>query len=136
MNALPTRFFATAALFALAGMIWGVQMSATHDHTLAPAHGHLNLLGFVVMAVFGAYYALAPRAAASRIARVHFWLHTAMVIILPFGIARAITGQGEALAQIGSLAAIASMLMFIYVVWRYRAGAGEQIDKAAPLPAE
>ena len=66
MKSIPTWFFATAAIFALCGMVWGIQMSATHDHTLSPAHGHLNLIGFVSMSVFGTYYALTPSAAASR----------------------------------------------------------------------
>lgn len=32
MKNLPKIFFAAAVLFALCGMIWGIQMSATHDH--------------------------------------------------------------------------------------------------------
>ena len=50
MRSIPTWFFATGAVFALAGMVWGIQMSASHDHTLSPAHGHLNLIGFVMSA--------------------------------------------------------------------------------------
>ncbi len=61
MPRLASTFFLTAAIFALIGMVWGIQMSATHDHTLSPAHGHLNLIGFVLMSLFGAFYALFPR---------------------------------------------------------------------------
>ena len=68
MKSIPTAFFATGAVFALIGMAWGIQMSATHDHTLSPAHGHLNLIGFVAMSVFGAFYALSPGAAGSGLA--------------------------------------------------------------------
>lgn len=42
MTRLPTVFFATGAIFALLGMLWGIQMSASHDHTLSSAHGHFN----------------------------------------------------------------------------------------------
>jgi hypothetical protein len=56
-------------------------MSATQDHTLSPAHGHLNLIGFVVMTVFGTFYALSPGAAASRLAAIHYWLSLAAVLI-------------------------------------------------------
>ncbi len=55
MRGTASLFFATGAVCALAGMAWGIQMSATHDHTLSPAHGHLNLIGFVAMSIFGAY---------------------------------------------------------------------------------
>lgn len=119
MNPIATRFFATAALFALCGMAWGIQMSATHDHTLAPAHGHLNLIGFVAMAVFGAYYALHETAATTRIAGIHYLLSVASVVIIVPGIVMAITGTGEILAKIGSVLALGSMALFAFTVLRH-----------------
>ncbi|MFC6636335.1 hypothetical protein GV827_09445 [Sulfitobacter sp. JBTF-M27] len=122
MKSIPTLFFATAAFFALCGMIWGIQMSASHDHTLSPAHGHLNLIGFVAMSVFGTYYALTPRAADSRLAMAHYLVVTATVLILTPGIVMAITGQGEVLAQLGSILVVLSMLVFGFMVLRHGAG--------------
>ncbi len=139
MKSIPTWFFATGVLFALAGMIWGIQMSASHDHTLSPAHGHLNLIGFVAMSVFGTYYALTPSAAQSRLAPIHYAITTATVIILVPGIALAITNQGETLAQLGSVLALGSMAWFGYVVLRF--GVGHDASRAgglaplAPRPA-
>ncbi|MGA9411119.1 MAG: hypothetical protein WBV78_11835 [Roseobacter sp.] len=78
-------FFAAAALFALCGMVWGIQMSATNDHSLSPAHGHLNLIGFVMMSVFGAYYALTPLAGRSRTAKVMCgWLLHSKTFLIRF----------------------------------------------------
>ena len=114
MKTVPTLFFTAAAVFALTGMIWGIQMSATHDHTLSPAHGHLNLIGFVVMAVFGTYYALAASAASSMIARIHFGLTVITVFVLVPGIAMAIKETGETLAQIGSFLAMLDGFVFVY----------------------
>jgi cbb3-type cytochrome oxidase subunit 1 len=119
MGRIPTLFFAGAAISALVGMAWGIQMSATHDHALSPAHGHLNLLGFVAMAVFGSYYALVPAAGASRLAGAHLGLHVAAVVVLAPGIAFAIRGQGEGLAQAGSILAILSMALFAFMVLRH-----------------
>ena len=135
MAHLPKLFFATAAIFALAGMIWGIQMSASHDHTLSPAHGHLNLMGFVAMSVFGAYYALTPTAAASPVASVHYGVTVASVLVLVPGIVMAINGDGEILAQIGSLLAVVSMALFAGIVlWK---GVGETAaPRAGRLPAE
>ncbi len=129
MKPLPALYFATAAVFALIGMAWGIQMSASHDHTLSPAHGHLNLIGFVAMAVFGTYYALSPAAAATMLARLHYALSVAAVALLVPGIVMAIQGTGEALAKIGSLLALASMAVFAFVVIR---GA---LARPAPHPA-
>lgn len=122
MTRIPTLFFATAALFALIGMAWGIQMSASQDHALSPAHGHLNLIGFVAMAVFGGYYALNPLAAASRLAMVHYALTLAAVIVLIPGIVMALRGTGEALAKGGSVLALLSMALFLVAVLRHARG--------------
>jgi cbb3-type cytochrome oxidase subunit 1 len=126
MKDTATRFFATGATFALCGMIWGIVMSATHDHTLSPAHAHLNLIGFVVMTVFGTFYALTPRAAASRLADIHYLLTVAAVLIIVPGIAMAISGSGEAPAKIGSVLALAAMAYFVFMVFRFGVGTGNR----------
>jgi uncharacterized membrane protein len=140
MKRLPTIFFATGAIFALLGMSWGIQMSASHDHTLSPAHGHLNLIGFVAMSIFGTYYAITPRAGESRLATVHYGLTTATVLVLVPGIALAISGRGEVLAQVGSLLAVLTMVLFTFVVLRHGVGstATSQVHglEGAQQPAE
>lgn len=122
MNSVPTWFFATAAFFALCGMIWGIQMAATQDYLLSPAHGHLNLIGFVTMAVIGTYYALTPSASGTRLAAIHYGLTTVTVVTLTPGIVFAINGEGEALGQIGSILAVASMALFLFMVVRHGIG--------------
>lgn len=52
--------FIAAALAALVGMSLGIHMGMNEDFTLAPAHAHLNLLGWVTMALYGLYYRAAP----------------------------------------------------------------------------
>ncbi len=138
MKNTATVFFATGAVFALVGMVWGIQMSATHDHTLSPAHGHLNLIGFVAMSVFGTFYALSPRAAESRLALLHYALTVATVLVLVPGIVLAITETSEALAKAGSVLAVASMALFAFVVIRHGVGGISSLSGAAPgpLPAE
>jgi uncharacterized membrane protein len=116
-------------------MVWGIQMSATHDHTLSPAHGHLNLIGFVAMSVFGTYYALTPRAAAARLAMVHYGMTVATVLVLTPGIVMAITSQGEALAKLGSVLGVLSMMLFAFVVLRNGVGVVD-IGHAGTQPAE
>ena len=128
---LPALFFATGAVLALAGMGWGIQMSATHDHALSPAHGHLNLLGFVAMSVFGAFYALVPDAARGRLPAIHYALSLASVLVLVPGIVMAITGRGEALAQMGSILAVASMALFAFAAIRAALAARPGLRPAA-----
>ena len=130
MSNTPKMFFAAATFFALCGMIWGIQMSATHDHTLSPAHGHLNLIGFVMMAIFGAYYAITPKAGHSRTATIHFILNIVTVLVMTPGIVLAIQGQTEVLAKVGSILAVLSILLFGFAVLKYGAG-GAVADPSA-----
>jgi cbb3-type cytochrome oxidase subunit 1 len=122
MKSIASMFFAIGAVFALVGMIWGIQMSASQDHTLSPAHGHLNLLGFAAMSLFGSYYALSPQAAAAGLAKLHLGLATLSVIVLVPGIVMAITERGEGLAKSGSVLAVLSMLLFLVIVLRHPIG--------------
>ncbi|PWE29566.1 hypothetical protein C4N9_07400 [Pararhodobacter marinus] len=122
MTHLPKTCLVTAALFALIGMGWGIVMSASADHSLSPAHGHLNLIGFVALSIAGLYYAVSPDAARSRLGWAHYGLSVLAVIVLVPGIAMAISGQGEALAKAGSVLAILAMALFGWVVLRFGAG--------------
>jgi len=122
MKSLPYWFVGIATIFVLVGMAWGIQMSITQDHLLAPAHAHNNLIGFVVMTVYGFYYRLVPAAADKPLAVVHFWVSLVAALVFAPGIALAISGKGDILAQIGSILVVLSMLIFSWTVWTNRAG--------------
>jgi hypothetical protein len=69
------------------------------DFALAPAHAHLNLVGGVLLFLFGLYYRLIPAAGTSTLAKVQGWLHIIGAIALPIGVAIVIV-KGEALVAI------------------------------------
>ena len=121
MKHLPYYFLSVAILQALIGMGLGIFMGITGDYTLAPAHAHNNLLGWVSMAIFGLYYAVAGEVAARRLAAVHFWLALVANIVFPLGIGLVVSGKGEVLSIIGSLLEVLSMLLFGFIVWTNRA---------------
>ena len=116
MNGISFTFLITAAVCALIGMAWGIQMSATGDHVMAPAHAHLNLLGWVSLAIFAFYYHLVPGAAAGTLAKVHLAVSVAGVVTIVPGIALAIQESGETLAKIGSVLTLLSMVIFVVVL--------------------
>jgi hypothetical protein len=121
MKALPFWFIVVGALLGLAGMIWGVQMAITQDHTLAPGHAHNNLVGFVLMVIYGAYYKLVPAAAGTRLAMAHFVLALVGALTMGAGVAMATSGNGDWLAQIASIATILGMAIWVYTIFRNRA---------------
>jgi hypothetical protein len=121
MKNLPYWFLSVAVMQAVVGMGVGIFMGITGDYTLAPAHAHNNLLGWVSMAIFGLYYVLVPEVAARRLASVHFWLALVANVVFPIGIALVVTGKGETLSILGSLLEVLSMLLFGIIVWTNRA---------------
>jgi len=112
--------FFTAILAALAAMILGVYMGVVQDFTLAPAHAHANLLGWVTMGIFGLYHRAAPRPD-SRLAWIQAGSSAAGFALMSGGLALYLATQDEALVGVtiaGSLLAILGMLLFLAVVVR------------------
>ena len=123
MTGVAYRFFLTGALAVVLGMAWGIHMSISQDHTMSPAHAHLNLVGWASMGLFGLYYHAVPRAAATRLAQIHYLVALAGLVVMVPGIALAISQQGEAFAALGSILTMTSMLIFAVTVARNTAPA-------------
>jgi hypothetical protein len=109
-----------SAVILMAGMLAGILMGIKQDFALAPAHAHLNLVGGVLLFLFGLYYRLIPAAGTSTLAKVQGWLHIIGAIAFPIGVAIVIV-KGEALVAIpivGSLIVTAAMALFAVIVFR------------------
>ncbi|MDQ2090982.1 hypothetical protein [Marimonas arenosa] len=116
MKGVALYFFVTAVLAVTGGMIWGIQMSATGNHMLAGAHAHLNLVGWATMALFGIYYHLTPAASEAALAKIHYGVALAGLVIMVPGIVQAIRQTGETMAKIGSVLTLLSMVIFLVTV--------------------
>ncbi len=68
-------FLVMGSLYLVVGIGFGSYMGGSGDHTLAPVHAHINLLGFTLMTVFGLGYRLLPGLASGWMPKAHFWLH-------------------------------------------------------------
>ena len=104
----------------LLGMVPGIVMGIREDFTLQPAHAHLNLVGGVLLFLFGLYYRLVPTAGSSALAKAQGSLHIIGGILMPVGVAAVVT-HGTAFIAIpiaGSLVTIAAMALFAVIVFR------------------
>lgn len=128
-------FFLAAVLCVTGGMIWGITMAATGDHSMVGAHAHLNLVGWATLALFGIYYRLTPAAAEGRLAKVHAALAVAGVIVMVPGIAIATTGGSPGVAIAGSFLTFGSMAIFLYTVVRHGFGGASSADRPLPRAA-
>ena len=102
----------------LAGMVLGIVMGIQENFQLAPAHAHLNLIGFVLMFLVGLYYRIVPVAGKGLLAGAQAGLHMLGAIALPCGIALADLGGTPALAIVGSLIVLTAMALFALIVFR------------------
>ena len=68
-------------------MLAGSAMGIQQNFTLGPAHAHLNLVGGVLLFLFGLYYRLVPAARTTTLAKVQGWLHMIAAILFPAGVA-------------------------------------------------
>jgi hypothetical protein len=86
MPRVSAAFFATGVVAVLCGMSLGMHMGATEDFTLAAAHAHLNLVGWVTMALYGTFYALTRGTMWTWLAWIHYVVSTVGVIVMITGL--------------------------------------------------
>ncbi|WP_407152560.1 hypothetical protein [Bradyrhizobium sp. ORS 86] len=104
----------------LFGMLAGIAMGIQQDFTLAPAHAHLNLVGGVLLFLFGLYYRVFPAAGATLLAKLQGWLHIVGAILFPAGIMLVVLKGHAFLAApvVGSLLVTLAMALFTVIVFR------------------
>lgn len=84
-------FVYACIIYSIVGFSWGAIMGgipayryfvdfSAHGRLITLAHGHINLLGWVEMAIFASLYYVVPTVAQRQIyslklVKVHFWMH-------------------------------------------------------------
>jgi len=126
--------FQAAVLCLIAGMLWGLHMAISQDHSAHPAHAHLNLLGWVCLFLFGLYYRLNPSLERDRRAHVQVWSWLIGTVVMSIGVGLVHTGTpaGEPAAGIGSLIVFASILLFAWLLFRTERSDASARPMAAP----
>lgn len=117
---ISSLMMCSSAVLLLIGMLAGIAMGIREDFTLAPAHAHLNLIGGVLLFLFGLYYRVVPAAGKTRLATVQGWLHMIGAVVFPIGIALVqLKGTGFVIAPVlGSLIVITAVALFAVLVFR------------------
>ena len=116
------RWFLAAVSYFVVGIGFGVYMGASGDHSLAPLHAHINLLGWASMALTGLLYRAFPAAARAPVARWHFWVYQSAVPVMLLAVGLIYSGhpEFEPLAGIGSVVVLVSVLLFWWAIFSAR----------------
>jgi len=112
---IARNFIVIGSIYLIVGITLGMYMGGAGDHTLAPLHAHINLLGFTLMTVFGVLYRIFPAMAENTLAKVHFWGHLIGGIILVGGLYVLLTNP-EAESSMAPVMIISELLVFLSVL--------------------
>lgn len=124
------RLLKISVCYFVAAVLVGFYMGATGDLSMIPVHAHLNLLGWVSLAIIGCIYLLRPHLAETGLARAHFWLHNLSVPPLMVAVAFVHLGHAEAepIAGMLSLVTVIGIIAFAINLWR---GLGNAASRSA-----
>ncbi len=84
------------------------------------AYVYINLVGVVLLFMFGLYYRVVPAAGQSTVAKTQGWLHIAGAVLLLVGIAllNPLDASTVIVSFIGWLVAIVAVALFAIIVFR------------------
>jgi cbb3-type cytochrome oxidase subunit 1 len=96
------------------GVLFGMYMGIAQQFQMSSVHAHINLLGWVSLALAGVIYVLFPSAGSSMLGKLHFWLHNVGLPLMVVGLYIEIAGIAKvtALISAGGLIAIIGIILF------------------------
>lgn len=118
---MANRFLRIAVLYVLVGVTLGIVMAASKDHRMAAVHAHINLLGWVTMALFGLFYRAVPAAAGTKLASAHFWIHN-VALPIQMGTLAMVVGGNESVEPVLAIASVAiavGLVCFAINLWKF-----------------
>ena len=117
---IGTIMIRISAIVLTLGMVAGMVMGAKQDFMLAPAHAHLNLVGGVLMFLFGLYYRLVPGADQGLLPKLQVSLHVLGAVVFPIGIAAVllIGPSAEIFPIAGGMIVLLATVLFACVAFR------------------
>ncbi len=144
-----TLWFIYACItYSIIGFTWGVLMGGIaefryfvdhriHGNLIVRAHTHINLLGWVEMAIFASVYYIVPRLIkrpiySLRLVKAHFWIHNVglvgMVVFFTLaGVVGGLSGQTMALEEVekmvrpilATMGIFGSLVLLANFIWAY-----------------
>jgi hypothetical protein len=100
-------------------MLAGIAMGLRQDFTLMSAHAHLNLVGGVLVFLFGLYYRRFPAAGTTWLAKLQGSLRIVETIVFPAGTAPVILeGPAFEATAIAGWLLVAATAPFTIIVFR------------------
>jgi len=113
---MGVRFLKIAAVYFLIAVCLGLVMGMIQNFSFASVHAHLNLLGWVSMALFGIIYSIYPNAGQTKLANIHFWFHNIGLPVMQGSLFIELLTGNKSLTigiVIGSILIVVGTLLFV-----------------------
>ena len=123
MRNIDRIFILTGALFAVLGMCIGLWMVAVNSFVYSKIHAHVNLLGWVTLAIYGIVYRIYPAMKDSPLALTHLVCSVAGVIFMNLGwwmfLQNILVGTKTLVVIFrgGSALGILGVVLFLVIFW-------------------
>jgi cbb3-type cytochrome oxidase subunit 1 len=137
-------FVYACIIYSIIGFSWGAIMGGVpafrhfvdyspHGRLITLAHGHINLLGWVEMAIFASLYFVVPTVSrrqiySLRLVKVHFWMHNfGLIGMVTFFLAGGLVGgliegdDGEKLVShlMAFVGMFGMLVLSANIIWGY-----------------
>jgi len=83
---MAVRYLKIAVVYFVIAVLLGICMGITQNFNFTSVHAHLNLLGWVSLALFGLIYHHYPQASETGLAKAHFWLYNLGLPVMQGGL--------------------------------------------------
>lgn len=113
------KFIKISVVYFVIGVSLGMYMSMTEKFIFTPVHVHINLLGWTAMTLAGLIYVSFPKAAGTKLALIHFWIHNISLPVMMIGLAFLVSGTtaaGPFVATGGTLMVLGVILFAINII--------------------
>ena len=109
-----------AVVYFVIGVGLGIAMGVSGNHSQFPTHAHINLLGWVSLALIGLIYRQFPDIANNKLATIQFWLHNLALPVTMLALVGVLRGNAalEPVAGVGSSGIGVSVVLFAVNVLR------------------
>lgn len=111
-------FLALSSLQLVAGVAMGAFMGMQKDYSLAPLHAHINLIGWLSLAVFGLAYRAFPELGSTRNRWLHFSLSALGAVVFPIGLYLELIDLDKMVILVASSLWIAGAILFAGMAMR------------------
>ena len=114
------KYIVWAFGYIVIGMILGIFMAATHNHSQFVTHAHINLAGFLLSFVYGMVHKLWLGQANSTMAKMQFIIHQTAVVMMTTGLFLLYgkfvpEDQVEPVLKVSTVSVLIGVILMIYM---------------------